>query len=262
MNVVVEYPEDFPLEGADRKVFERRLRDLFAKEESHPGQTLDHLRKRIGLDSRCYSEDYRELETLFAIARTDSGDDVRRALLRRVGEYVSVRLRPALFAVPSDPGTSGLCTDDEHPSGSSSVSPSGWPDWAPLIVGMLLAVVLGMLVIAGIRWVFLTPRDSQPLAPATSTSTRAAPAIAPASSDASMVAVDTDMPLLPPVVDVKIDTHQPAWALAALARLAPAEKGEYLIELKVSPVFDDEPDTQTAKDPGVQHSQPASGAKQ
>lgn len=261
MNVVVEYPEDFPLEGADRKVFERRLRDLFAKEESHPGQTLDHLRKRIGLDSRYYSEDYRELETLFAIARTDPGDDVRRALLRRAGEYVSVRLRPALFAVPSDAGTSGPGTDDEHPSGNSSVSSSDWPDWT-LIVGMVLAVILGMLVIAGIRWVFLTPRDSQPVAPATSTSTRAVPAIAPASSDASMVAPDTDMPLLPPVVDVKIDTHQPAWALAALARLAPAEKGEYLIELKVSPVFDDEPDTQTANGPGVQHSQPASGAKQ
>ncbi|MDR6503854.1 hypothetical protein J2785_007047 [Burkholderia ambifaria] len=104
MNVVVDYPEDFPLVGVDRKVFDHRLRDLFAQPDPYAAHTLDKLRERIGLKSRYHSGDYDELETLFTLVRTDPDQAVRDQLLVRAGDFLLVHLRLADFPDRSEAG--------------------------------------------------------------------------------------------------------------------------------------------------------------
>ncbi|MGZ2749918.1 hypothetical protein [Burkholderia stagnalis] len=212
MNIVVEYPEDFPLTGVDRKIFDRQLRNEFLRPEGYAAHKLDQLLERIGLKSRYGANEYYELETLFALVRTDPGDDVRDALLERAGQYLSVRLRLAEYS-PQGEGsapTDAIDTRDVSPARS----PRRW------MLGALAACVL-----VGVAYIWHN-----------------APTAAGVSRAASAPAV-TDAPIAssaPDPGDAQIDlswvSNKPGRDLDAIKRLMPVDGGDYVVTLKVAAV--------------------------
>lgn len=245
MNVVVDYPEDFPLIGVDRKVFDRQLRNLFAQPDPYAAHTLDKLRERIGLKSRYHSSDYDELETLFTLVRTDSDQAVRDQLLVRAGEFLLVHLRLAAFPVSSD----------ESDAPSSRISPS----WiAAGLAASALAAAAALFWIApaiasyadSIVGSSTEPRNSAPLV-ATVTPTGSGPSVdvAPPKN----VPTSTDSPLSDDTtteLTFTTWTRNPLRSVDGLKRLMPENDGsEYQIDVTVSRTL---PPPRAAKDGGSQ----------
>ncbi|VWC93402.1 hypothetical protein BCO18430_03408 [Burkholderia contaminans] len=102
MNVVVDYPEEFPLIGVDRKVFDHQVRRVFAQPSAYSANELDRLAARVGHKSRFHSPEYDELEALLSLVRTDPDQAVLDQLLVRAGDFLQVRLRLPEFANSSD----------------------------------------------------------------------------------------------------------------------------------------------------------------
>ncbi|KUY72674.1 hypothetical protein WI25_12680 [Burkholderia cepacia] len=239
MNVVVDYPEDFPLVGVDRKVFDHRLRDLFVQPDSYAAHTLDKLRERIGLKSRYNSGDYDELETLFTLVRTDPDSAVRDQLLLRAGDFLLVHLRLAEFPAPRDAYAS---TNSGELYASGSRNSLRWivaAASALFVPAAVAAIVWGAPAAASvIDWIIgpsARPHRSVPIVatitpPASGTAANVArPANEPAST-VPLASIDGTTELT-----LTTWTRDPLKAVDGIKRLLPKLDGnEYQIDVTVS----------------------------
>ncbi|MBR8186508.1 hypothetical protein C6Q14_27470 [Burkholderia ambifaria] len=230
MNVVVDYPEEFPLVGIDRKVFDHRVRRVFAQPDAYSAHALDRLAERLGLKSRYHSTEYDELEALFTLARTEPDQAVLDQLLVRAGDFLLVRLR-----FPEFPSSS----DEAGPR--SSQIPLSWivAGAAVFVAVMVAAFIWGAPAVASVVDSIVgsskVSRPSVPLA-ATVTPTSSEPAFnvaRPANAPASTVSplpVDGTSELT-----LTTWTRDPLAAMDGIKRLMPKTDGsEYQIDVTVS----------------------------
>ncbi|MGU8077064.1 hypothetical protein [Burkholderia pyrrocinia] len=231
MNVVVDYPEDFPLVGVDRKVFDHQLRNLFDQPDPYAAHTLDKLRERIGLKSQYRSGEYDELETLFTLVRTDPDHGVRDHLLASAGDFLQVRLRLAEYR--------GSCAQENAPA---LRTPLRWIVAAGTAVFVPVAVAAfvwgGPAVASVVDWIVNPTAGARASMPAVAT---LAPA---ASSTVVKITRPTDAPISN-VSAVPVDgtteltltswTRDPLTAMDGIKRLMPKNDGsEYQIDVTVS----------------------------
>lgn len=230
MNVVVDYPEEFPLIGVDRKVFDHQVRRVFAHPSAYSANELDRLAARIGLESRFHSPEYDELEALLSLVRTDPDQAVLDQLLVRAGDFLQVRLRLPEFASSSD---------DAGPIPSQI--PLSWmvAGAAAFVAVMVAAFVWGAPAVASVvDSIVGRPRVSHPAVPLATT-------VSPTSSGSAFdVARQTSVPVstasaLPIDGTTELTlttwTHDPLIAMDGIKRLMPKSDGsEYQIDVTVS----------------------------
>ncbi|HGO6126531.1 hypothetical protein QZM82_31915 [Burkholderia cepacia] len=238
MNVVVDYPEDFPLVGVDRKVFDHQLRHLFAQPDPYAAHTLDKLRERIGLKSRYHSSDYDELDTLFTLVRTDPDEAVRDQLLVRAGDFLLVHLRRAEFPDRSEVG---------HSTSVSGTSASGARVSARWIIAG--AAVFIATAVATFYWIApaVASYVDSIIGPSTKSRTPVPldEAVAPPASSSSADVVRSKVLLAQTASPLSDDgtaeltlstwTRDPLKAVDGIKRLMPKADGrEYQIDVTVS----------------------------
>lgn len=230
MNVVVDYPEEFPLIGVDRKVFDHQVRRVFAHPSAYSANELDRLAARIGLESRFHSPEYDELEALLSLVRTDPDQAVLDQLLVRAGDFLQVRLRLPEFASSHD---------DAGPLPAQI--PLSWKvaGAAALVAVMAAAFIWGVPAAASIVDTIIgAPKVSRPIAPLAAT-------VSPSSSGSAFdVARQTAAPnstasALPIDGTTELTlttwTRDPLIAMDGIKRLMPKIDGsEYQIDITVS----------------------------
>ncbi|WP_321853640.1 hypothetical protein [Burkholderia cenocepacia] len=230
MNVVVDYPEDFPLVGIDRKVFGHQVRRVFAQLDAYSAHALARLAERIGFESRFHSPEVDELEALITLVRTQSDQAALAQLLLRAGDFLHVRLRQPEF----------VDTTDDLGSQPASV-PRSWivAGATSLVATIVVAFVWGAPAAASaIDWIVgrpnVTPRAVPLAAAGTPTS----------SGQAFDLSRQSNVPATPvsaPPVDEETAltlttwTRDPLVAMDGIKRLMPKIDGsEYQIEVTVS----------------------------
>ncbi|MCA7981295.1 hypothetical protein LGM57_33725 [Burkholderia cepacia] len=230
MNIVVEYPDEFPLIGVDRKVFEHHVRRVFAHPSAYSANELDRLAARIGLKSRFNSPAYEELEALLSLVRTDPDQAVLDQLLVRAGDFLQVRLRLPEYASSSD-----------NAGPLPSQIPRIWmvAGTAAFIAVLAAAFIWGAPAIASIVDTIIgAPKVSRPLVPLAAT-------VSPSSSGSAFdVARQTSAPnstasALPIEGTTELTlttwTRDPLIAMDGIKRLMPKIDGsEYQIDITVS----------------------------
>ncbi|ERJ36215.1 hypothetical protein L810_0748 [Burkholderia sp. AU4i] len=230
MNVVVDYPEEFPLIGVDRKVFDHQVRRVFAHPSAYSANELDRLAARIGLESRFHSPEYDELEALLSLVRTDPDQAVLDQLLVRAGDFLQVRLRLPEFASSHD---------DAGPLPSQIPLSWKFAGAAALVAAMVAAFIWGAPAVASIVDTIIgAPKVSRPIGPLAAT-------VSPSSSGSAFdVARQTAAPnstasALPIDGTTELTlttwTRDPLIAMDGIKRLMPKIDGsEYQIDITVS----------------------------
>lgn len=229
------FPEGFPLDGVDREIFAHQVRDVFFDPGPDRLSDLDRLRTQTGR-APLYAHYQRDvLETLLSMMRTSHEMRHRDALIAKTAEYLGIEITH----VPDAPsGTTESVDADKSPGGETRVDVVGrhvpiWVRFKSLIIWTVISTLLLVIYL-----LFFKPTPSGVQGHETqgtvSNPHEAAPYSLDNAGSTSNDASGTDMS--GPVVNVSVDTRQPAWVLASLAKLAPATPGEYVVELKVTPI--------------------------
>ncbi|MEB2500730.1 hypothetical protein [Burkholderia cenocepacia] len=230
MNVVVDYPEEFPLVGVDRKVFDHQVRHVFAQLDAYSARALARLAERIGFESRFHSPEYDELEALLTLVRTEPDQAVLDQLLLRAGEFLHVRLRLPEFV------------DSSNNRGPQPAQvPRSWivAGATALVATLVAAFVWGAPAAASVvDWIVGRPNVSPRAVPLAATSTPASSAPAfdlsrqtslPASTGSALPVDETT------ALTLTTWTHDPLAAMDGVKRLMPKADGiEYQIDVTVS----------------------------
>lgn len=217
MNIAIEYPEEFPLDEVDRRVFSRQIRGLLHAKNVYGGE-LDSLRQRAGLESASPFDESAELATLIKLSQRDSSPAVVDRVFERLGDFLNVRISHANYT--------------QQPDGDAQFDQGGRAFRTVLTIGC--AVAVGLCGGVAIRHFY--PVSAALAAPASSL---------PAPALASNVgpAFDIDRPTLSadsdsvPTVDMTFESARPGSDLAALRRVLPADGGVYLVSLQVTPLI-------------------------
>ncbi|HHV7523722.1 TPA: hypothetical protein ACUNF5_005247 [Burkholderia orbicola] len=217
MNVAIEYPEEFPLDEVDRRVFSQQIRKLLHAKDVY-GCELDSLRERAGLESSSPFDERAEIATLIKLSQRDSSPAVVDRLFERLGDYLNVRISHANYS--------------QEPDGSAQFKQGGRAIRTVLTIGC--AAVVGLCGGVAIRHFYPLPA-----AVATSAASSTAPVLAPNIGPA----FDIERPTLSanndsvPTVDMTFESARPGSDLAALRRVLPADGGVYLVSLQVTPLI-------------------------
>lgn len=230
MNVVVDYPEEFPLVGVDRKVFDHQVRHVFAHLDAYSGRALARLAERIGFESRFHSPEYDELEALLTLVRTQPNQAVLDQLLLRAGEFLHVRLRQPEFIDSSD-------DSDPRPT----QVPRGWvvAGATALVATMAAAFVLGAPAAASVvDWIVGRPKVSPRAVAlaATGTPASSAPAFDLSRQKSLQASTGSALPVDETTeLTLTTWTRDPLAAMDGVKRLMPrADGSEYQIDVTVS----------------------------
>ncbi|WP_060157199.1 hypothetical protein [Burkholderia cepacia] len=217
MNVAIEYPQDFPLDEVDRKVFSHQIRKLLNSQQVF-GCELDSLRERAGLEATSPFGERDEITTLITLSQRDATPDVVDRLLERLGRFLNVRLSLAEYAGESD-------------SGSHGRPRTAGPFRIVVAVAAVTAIAVGGYFV--LNHFFTVPADAQ------------AATLAPVQAPTSDVVAPFDSRRLPistvndsvPTVDMTFESSRPGSDLASLRRVLPADGGVYLVSLQVTPII-------------------------
>lgn len=258
MNIAIEYPQNFPLSRVDRDIYTKRLLAVLNDPRRARMSALDDLREWAGLPP-IWSHGQRDvLETLLSLMTAGNREEYRDSLIDKTAAYLGIVIRQVPETADAATEAEGAADVVPPPDDPQPVTPPShrrhWIDRAlPWCVVVLTGVCLAL------AWVALSAHGHAD--GTVSAGVRARSAVPMPYTDVGGETRDASA-LLSPLVDLKVDTREPARAFASLAKLAPAASGEYLIELRISPVFDGPIEVAAATGRATQRGNTVHGAKQ
>lgn len=257
MNIVIDYPENFPLTPVDRDIYAEQLLAVLRDPRQARMYALDDLRKWAGLPP-IWSHHQRDvLETLLSMMTGENRDAYRDSLIAKTSAYLGVGIRAVPDEAPAEAQTFAATVQPR--AGQQPDAAPRWQAWIDRALLAGIAFLVGICTDLAIDALTSHPAKGGALSGASFTSGQQAVA---------MPGTNADSPVLSPLADIKVDTRKPARALASLVKLAPTTPGEYLIELTISPVIDGPIETQAATEtpsatgPRTRRGQTTHGEKQ